>query len=796
MSLDNSAVVPALPTGGYDIPYSVKFNGDQWLIKTDGSGNRQKFTASFWFKRTRLGNLEEFWNCTDNQTGDFLLRFNNDNLNLYDQAGSFTTNAKYRDTASWMHCVLRVDTTQSTSSNRLRLYINGEQVTSFSSFTTPSQNSSFHVGVNGYRHIFGAYWKGYPNGIRGITHLLLSEFHLVDGQSLDPSNFGQFNNYGGWEAIEYTGSHGTNGYYHKFDNASNLGDVEVGANFGTVHSLSARYQLIDSPTNNFATLNAIAPSISSLSEGNLRHSGTTDQKTHGTFGFSSGKIYFEHALQSGSGHPEIGVMRLEAGIPSGNWGEDTNAVSVWTQDGQVRFNNNTSTSIGAFADNDILQVALDIDSGKVWFGKNGTWYNSGNPASGTNATKSGLPAGTWTASLKQYRYGVFNFGQDSSFAGNKTAQGNTDSNNKGDFYYTPPSGYVALCTDNLPNPDVIPSEHFNTVIWTGQNYNSNRSITGVGFSPDFVWSKSRTDNWHHLLYDKVRGAGSNKELVSSGSGSEGSGNQDAYGYLSSFDSDGFTGSVGSSTNEYFNDTNKSFVAWNWKANGSGASNTDGTVTSTVSANQDAGFSIVTYTSASSGTYTYGHGLNQAPDLVIDKMRNQNWNWGVMYRPYNGSFLNLNTTGGLANGYNIFATGGGASVLQGAVNQTHFANTPVLSYCFHSVDGFSKVGSYTGNGSSDGTFVYTGFRPAFVMFRKVSGDRWIMSDSARGSYNFIDEFLDAGSDHVETNFNITGGVDYLSNGFKWRHNDGSINASGADYIYIAFAETPFKHTNGR
>ena len=179
-------------------------------------------------------------------------------------------------------------------------------------------------------------------------------------------------------------------------------------------------------------------------------------------------------------------------------------------------------------------------------------------------------------------------------------------------------------------------------------------------------------------------------------------------------------------------------------------------------------------------------------MIIAKETSISRAWFVYHKSLGNSYyLNLNTTGAAAtpntgrlevNGNDTFICG------TDGTNQ--------IAYCFAEVDGYSKFGSYTGNGSSDGTFVYTGFRPAFVMFRKVSGDRWIMSDSARGSYNFIDEFLDAGSDHVETNFNITGGVDYLSNGFKWRHNDGSINASGADYIYIAFAETPFKHTNGR
>jgi hypothetical protein len=266
------------------------------------------------------------------------------------------------------------------------------------------------------------------------------------------------------------------------------------------------------------------------------------------------------------------------------------------------------------------------------------------------------------------------------------------------------------------------------------------------------------------------------------------------GSVTSFDADGFT--LGSGTFET-NDSRQGYVAWNWKANGSGVSNTNGSITSTVSANQDAGFSIVSYT-GESGPSTVGHGLSQAPEMIIVKDRTSANEW-VVYHSSNTSapetdYLRLDSTNATADyGFwndtaptsTVFTVGDLQPVNGGWGNN-------YIAYCFHSVDGFSKVGSYTGNGSSDGTFVYTGFRPAFVMIKRTNNtSSWGMFDGERNPYNDVDRNLLANASDSEYTQTY---LDFVSNGFKFRGT--AYNNSGDSFIYIAFAENPFKYTNAR
>jgi len=268
--------------------------------------------------------------------------------------------------------------------------------------------------------------------------------------------------------------------------------------------------------------------------------------------------------------------------------------------------------------------------------------------------------------------------------------------------------------------------------------------------------------------------------------------------LTAFDSDGFT--VGSWVGT--NKSGDSHVAWNWKANGTGVTNNNGTITSTVSANQDAGFSIVSYT-GTQATDTVGHGLSSAPEMVIQKGRSyaDNWHVGSTGLSYtSGEFLRLNSNAVKATNTNIWGSTAPTTTVftlgaDGGVNGSGSTN---IAYCFHSVDGYSKVGSYTGNGSSsDGTFVYTGFRPAYVMIKSSSfTDIWGIYDNERSTYNVVDDFLRADSNHVEQTNDTNVKLDFLSNGFKARGNNDAVNKSGGTLIYIAFAEHPFKYTNAR
>ena len=327
------------------------------------------------------------------------------------------------------------------------------------------------------------------------------------------------------------------------------------------------------------------------------------------------------------------------------------------------------------------------------------------------------------------------------------------------------------------------SDYFNTKLYTG-NATDDTAITGVGFTPSFLWGKNRTDaGTNHFLIDAVRGV--TKELNTNNTSAEGT---DAT-LIKSFDSDGFTLGDGS-----LNQSAKNFVTWNWKANGQGSSNTDGSITSTVSANTTSGFSIVTYTGTSSNE-TVGHGLGVTPSLIIARPYSTTSNWTVWHKSIPiTQYLFLNTTAGLdtANQWqdtlptsNVFYTSTGST-------PNLASGTSQIAYCFAERKGFSKFSSFVGNGSTDGVFCYTGFRPAWVMVKKssASGDNWSILDSTRNTFNVMNKYLDPNSTNAEGTADIW---DFTSNGFKMRNTFSGYNAS-SDYIYHAFAEHPLVSSN--
>jgi hypothetical protein len=360
------------------------------------------------------------------------------------------------------------------------------------------------------------------------------------------------------------------------------------------------------------------------------------------------------------------------------------------------------------------------------------------------------------------------------------------------FAYTPPTGFLKLNTFNLPDSTIEDgSDYFNTVLYTGND--TTLSVTGVGFEPSWTWIKCRSHggsaSFEHILTDTVRGA--NKTLNSDNNNAEVANN--ATGYLSVFDSDGFTVTGGDATNGI----GRTYVAWNWKANGSGSSNTDGSVTSTVSANTTAGFSIVGFTSPSSGSFTIGHGLSASPDLIIMKRRASNANWGIFHSAVctnEDKYLIFNTNA-LISYTDYWGTALPTSTVFGAnVGASAIASEAMIAYCWRAVEGYSSFGSYTGNGSTDGPFVYTGFRPAWIMTKRTdSTSHWMMYDTSRNTFNEADDNLYANLANAENN---DPGLDILSNGFKLKAAGGQINVSSGTYIYMAFAENPFKNALAR
>ncbi|MDP6770701.1 MAG: hypothetical protein QF704_08415, partial [Anaerolineales bacterium] len=590
-----------------------------------------------------------------------------------------------------------------------------------------------------------------------------------------------------------------------FGNKTLGADSSGNDNDFTPTNLVATDQMLDSPTNNFCTMNPLAKasdSYNTLKEGNLHLEATGQGSAMSTFAMSSGQWYWECRIGTApSWWPIVGFGKTTTAVGVGNQnytGEQTGSWGYKPDGGQFYIDGSVDATYTSAAVGDILQFALDIPNNKAWVGINNTWVNSGDPAGGTNAIATSGLNGFDIVPIFSDSGGsghdlVANFGQDSSFAGNETAQGNQDGNGKGDFYYEPPSGYLALCTDNLSAPEIaLPTDHFNTVLYTGNG--TSLAVTGVGFQPDMVTVKSRSAATSYYSYDVIRGAG--ERIVWDGAYAESS-----ISGVTSFDSDGFT--VGTETGNNLN--TGSFVGWNWKAGGTASSNTDGTISSSVSANTTAGFSIVSYAGSGSAGDTVGHGLSQTPDLIIIKNRSGITNWVVNSPSIDSTFtkwaMKLDINQAISTDSTIWNnTAPGASVFTLGTAGESNRNNPdnYIAYCFHSVDGYSKVGKYKGNGVADGTFIYTGFRPAFIIVKNTAQvEGWCQWDSGREPYNKMSKQLMPDDPRAEYTANTTTfAIDFVSNGVKLRSSYSALNNSNQDFLYIAFAESPFKYSNAR
>ena len=328
-----------------------------------------------------------------------------------------------------------------------------------------------------------------------------------------------------------------------------------------------------------------------------------------------------------------------------------------------------------------------------------------------------------------------------------------------------------------------PNLYFNTLLWTGNN--SARSLTGVGFQPDWIWIKDRTGSNNHAIFDSVRGV--NKYITSSQN--IGELNQPSSGYVSAFDSDGFSGVTGSSSYANWNGSGNNYVGWNWKAGGAGSANTDGSTSATVSASTTSGFSIAKYTGTGSGA-SIGHGLGATPQIVFYKNLSANADWmfqSTLIANRTQLMLNnsdaTNTDSRFANvdswSNSVFTVGTYAD--QNENSSQHIA------YVFAEKKGYSKFGTYTGNGNADGAFVYTGFKPAMVIIKRTNGTaHWTINDTKRLGYNPCMRLYPNLNTAEETS---SGEIDLISNGFKCKNTNNNINGSGDTYVYMAFAEEP-------
>jgi hypothetical protein len=545
-------------------------------------------------------------------------------------------------------------------------------------------------------------------------------------------------------------------------------------------------QVPDTTANNFATLNALQNSMT-LTDGNLTcTSPGSDKEIYSTIGITTGKWYVEARTNTGT-YNHFGLRA------NSNTTYDASYRLIARDDGNV-YGDTSQGQVGTLSDNynqagDIVAMAIDGDNGQVTYYINGV--NVGGPYSIYQYSSAPTPYKVYNLANSGDSL-TLNFGQNPTFSGNTTAGTFTDSNGKGLFKYQPPSGFLALCEDNLPTPAISdPGKHFRSVLYRGSG--GSRNLVGIGFTPDLIWIKGRdvqTNN--HVLFDSVRGAVSGGYLMSAQTSAETPNST----MVLSFDNDGF--SLGSDNTSAANNSSINYVAWCWRAGaGTTSTNTNGSITSVVSVNQDAGFSIVSWTGAGSGTSTVGHGLGKQPAFIITKARDSalDNNWVALHKSMGSStfdkYMYLNTT-----------AGAGALSPTWPATSTTFTTSPgfnsaarYISYCWAEIEGFSKFGSYIGNNSTDGPFVYCGFKPAWLMIKNTSAaSQWRILDSSRDSVNPASRTLRGNDVNIEDSgiYNI----DFLSNGFKLRATGTDITDSGNVYIFAAWAESPFTTANAK
>ena len=808
MSLIKASGAGEVSTGFYNnvIDQSLRYDysDSPYLTRTGDSGNRRTFTFSAWFKRSSFNQTNSIFGAVLNGSNFFMIRFRDiddpdgGKLQIGNYSGSFDldlrTSQVFRDLTNWYHIVVAVDTTQSTASDRVKLYVNGSQVTSFSTATYPSQNFETRVS-NGHSEQVGAEATSYSY-IDGY----LAEVNFIDGTALTPSSFGETKN-GVWIPKAISGlTYGTNGFRLTFADSSSLGDDTSGnGNDFTSSGLASTDVVLDRPENNFCTLNPLNTNYNrgqvTISRNNLRFvsSSTNRGFTTGTMKVH-GKVYFEVLSRDGN-NGFAGIQNI-----TNNAGGYTAGQSFDMYNGTPRIDGSAQSGTGTFSDGDIMGVAVDVDAKSIQFFRNNVSKFSGN----YTIDEEYFPF-LYDSSGGRSSDNIANFGQDSSFTGEKTSGSNNaqDDNGQGDFYYAPPSGFLALCSANLPDVTIGPDsdsqadDHFNSLLWTGTGSSADAK-TGVGFQPDWLWAKDRNYANNHILIDSSRGV--TKYLQSSQTSAELTDSN----ILQSFDSDGFT-TVGQGIN-FLNVSD--YVAWLWKANGGTTTTNDasstgvGTIDSVIQANTTAGFSIVTYTGTGS-VGSYAHGLGTKPELIITKERNNAENWLFYTHADDQAYLYLNLNNARSTGNNQQRFGNDSSVVQptstivsiGTAEDINTSSSTYVAYLFAEIEGYSKFGSYTGNGNADGTFVFTGFRPAWVLIKQTnSTGSWLIHDNKRSPFNVIDEDLFSNLASAESDNGVD--KDFLSNGFKHRASHSAVNGSSSTYIYMAFAEQPYKFSNAR
>ena len=791
---------------GYQIERSLRFNSSDsvYLSRTFGTATNQiKWTWAGWVKRTAFNYVPclftrgstntagiVFSNSSFSSGDSILVGFGNASDNQW-----VTTTAVFRDPSAWFHLVVSADTANATAANRCKIWINNvEQAIS----GTISQNRASWINENALHNIGSN--EGAPTNSAYVFNGYLADIHFIDGQALTPSSFTEVSATTGQLIPKaYSGTYGTNGFYLQFaDNsaatAAALGnDYSGNNNDWTPNNLSVTAgagndSLVDTPTSygtdtgvggevrgNYATWNAVNKSANTtLSNGNLNAtSAVADWRAVlGTIGMSSGKWYWEITITGASYHLH-GIAKQGANLDA-FIGTDANGWGYYASSGT--YHNSSHINTGVFASyttNDVIGVAFDADNGSLYFYKNGTVQNSG------NAAYTALTSGPYFPAVSHFNStnSDVNFGQ-------RAFAYQTPGTNR------PAATFLALCDTNLPAPlTAKPSTVFDVITYTGTGSsltlpNGSSTPTSISFTPDFAWLKGRSGATDHALYDAVRGV--QKDLVSNSTSAE---TTETTG-LTAFGTNTFT--VGSLAK--LNTSSSTYVAWAWNAGGSTVSNTSGSITSQVRANVSAGFSVSTWT-GTGAVGTIGHGLGVAPGMIIVKARTASEVWYVYHSSLGLSQrIQLNETSAAVGSVVWNSTSPTSTVFSITNGSPNTSSVTYVTYCFAPVVGYSSFGSYTGNGSTDGPFVYTGFRPRWILLKASSATgAWILHDTARTTYNVMGNELrpdDSTAEYAVDRF------DLLSNGFKVRSSNATLNTSSATYIYIAFAENPFQYARAR
>jgi len=704
-------------------------------------------TFSTWVKRVGLGVITTaaevmFGMFSGADDYSLILFTTDDTIQIVDRVSDddiarYATDSHVRDISSWYHIMVVLDTSEAASIDRCKMFVNGVQQTltestGYGSSDPVSLNTSGNrVDVGGWSH--------------GSSYLkaILAETHWIDGQALTPADFGVIKS-GIWVPIRYIGTYGNNGFYLDYSNSSDFGEDQSGnGNDFTDSGLATNDQMLDSPTNNYCTLNPLdvldtnfLPTF--VSNGNLNylssHNGTAE--CYGTMAATSGKWYFEAEINSGivsAGGNRVGFWNVKAG----------GFVATYASDGV----NEQGVYGDAWDNGDVIGCAIDIGSGTAEFFNNNVSQGSYSFTDRGSGEIQPFVGSTDTA----IDY-IVDFGQ----------QG---------FTYTPPVGYKSICSANLPEPEILEgNKGFDVVTYTGTG--AELAITDLEFSPDLVWVKSRSAATEHEITDTVRGA--TKELSSDSQNVEATTAQG----LKSFDAKGFT--LGTDTNS--NDNTETYVAWNWKED------------------PKYGFDIVSYTGNETNR-TIAHNLGVAPEMLFCKRRDTDESGWIGYHkdlatPTTG-YVFLDRTSVQANHPDIWnSTEPTSSEFSLGTDTEANKNTRTyIAYLFASVEGYSKVFSYIGNGNADGPFVYCGFRPRFILIKSASGEyHWIIHDSERSVYNVTTHNLYPSINNAEDTG--TNAFDILSNGFKLRTLQNGYNTVSHNMIGIAFAEHPFKYANAR